>query len=142
MVTDRLTDGVRIAQLLASEVSGNESRLRGLTVVDADPDVEATADGALAYRIARDAVGRGAAPDEGGDGSDQPVAEVYVQPDRARIEAVAAPEAAATAARESDLRVRPKASRPPRTLVFVEDGAQVKRALAVLGAIRDGRNGD
>ncbi|WP_434521667.1 hypothetical protein [Halorubrum sp. AS12] len=133
MVTDRLADGVRIAQLLASEVTGNESRLRGLTVVDADPDVEATTDGALAYRIARE---RGGSAD--GDESGETVAEVYVQPDRARIEAIGAPEAAATAATEADLRVRPKAVRPPRTLVFVEDGAQVKRALEVLDAVGDG----
>jgi len=129
MVTDRLTDGVRIAQLLASEVTGNESGLRDLTVVDADPDVEATTDGALAYRIAGER-------DAGEGGSADPVAEVFVQPDRARIEAIAAPEAVATAATEADLRVRPKASRPPRTLVFVEDGAQVKRALPALEALR------
>jgi hypothetical protein len=129
MVADRLADGVRIAELLASEVTGNESGLRGLTVVDADPDVEPTADGALAYRIAREA-------DRAGSGSAAPLAEVYVQPDRVRIEAIAAPDAAAAAAREADLRVRPKAVRPPLTLVFVEDGAAVKRALAVLEALR------
>lgn len=133
MVTDRLTDGVRLAQLLASEVTGNESRLRGLTVVDADRDVEPTADGALAYRIARE---RGDS-DDGNERGD-PAAEVYVQPDRVRIEAVVAADAAATAARDADLRVRPKAVRPPRTLVFVEDAAQVKRALAVLEAVRRG----
>ncbi|ELZ57202.1 MULTISPECIES: hypothetical protein [Halorubrum] len=131
MVADRLTDGVRIAQLLASEVTGDESRLRGLTVVDADPDVEPTTDGALAYRIAVEAHGDDRDARDA-DGLLDPVAEVFVQPDRARIEALAAPEAAATAATEADLRVRPKASRPPRTLVFVEDGAQVKRALTVL----------
>ncbi|TKX73834.1 hypothetical protein EXE46_12080 [Halorubrum sp. GN11_10-6_MGM] len=131
MVADRLTDGVRIAQLLASEVTGNESDLRGLTVVDADPDVEPTADGARAYRIVR-----------GRDDSAEPVAEVYVQPERARIEAIAAPDAAATAATDADLRVRPKATHSPRTLVFVEDGAGVKRALSVLEAIRNDPNGE
>ncbi|SFR31035.1 MULTISPECIES: hypothetical protein [Halorubrum] len=136
MVADRLSDGVRIAQLLASEVTGNESRLRGLTVADADRDVEPTPDGALAYRIARETPeGRAGATDEATPG--EPIAEVYVQPDRARIEAIAGPDAAATAAREGDLRVRPKAVRPPRTLVFVEDGAQVKRVLPVLEAIRN-----
>lgn len=147
MVVDRLADGVRIAQLLASEVTGNESALRGLTVADADPDVEPTADGALAYRIVRERDGSGDGEGSAGDGSgegtpDDLVAEVYVQPDRARIEAIAAPDAAATAAREADLRVRPKAVRPPRTLVFVEDGAQVKRALSVLEALRNGPNAE
>ncbi|MDV7348925.1 hypothetical protein R3751_03930 [Halorubrum distributum] len=135
MVTDRLADGVRIAELLASEVTGNESDLRGLTVVDADRDVEPTADGALAYRIARERA-------ETDDGATEALAEVSVQPDRALIEAVVAPDAAADAAREVDLRVRPKAVHPPRTLVFVEDGAQVKRALAVLEGLRDASRGE
>jgi len=144
MVTDHLTDGVRIAELLASEVTGNESGLRGLTVADADRDVEPTADGALAYRIVRErdgaADGDGSAKADGaadGDRPGEPFAEVYVQPDRARIEAITAPDAAAEAATDAGLRVRPKAVHPPRTLVFVEDGAAVKRALAVLEAIRN-----
>ena len=130
MVADRLADGVRIAELLASEVTGNESDLRGLTVVDADRDVEPAADGALAYRIARERA-------ETDEGATEALAEVSVQADRALIEAIAAPDAAAEAAGEADLRARPKAVHPPRTLVFVEDGAQVKRALAVLEALRD-----
>ena len=129
MVADRLDDGVRIAQLLASEVTGNEGRLRGLAVTDADPDAEPTADGALAYRIVAET---GTAGDDA-----TVVAEVYVQPDRARIEARAGPEAVATAAASAGLRTRPKATRPPRTLVFVEDGAGVKRALTPLTALRD-----
>ncbi|GAB3698495.1 hypothetical protein [Halorubrum pallidum] len=126
MVADRLTDGVRIAQLLASEISGNEGRLRDLVLADADPDVEPTTDGTLAYRIVRDA-----------DRGSEAVAEVYVQPDRIRIEFLVAPDAAADAAADIELRVRPKAVRPPRTLVFVEDGAQVKRSLPVIEAVVD-----
>ncbi|OYR59153.1 hypothetical protein DJ71_25340, partial [Halorubrum sp. E3] len=98
-------------------------------------DVEPTADGALAYRIARERA-------ETDDGATEALAEVSVQPDRALIEAVVAPDAAADAAREVDLRVRPKSVHPPRTLVFVEDGAQVKRALAVLEALRDASRGE
>ena len=147
MVADRLTDGVRIGQLLASEVSGNEGRLRDLALADADPDVEPTADGALAYRIVRAVDGDAEAVEAGsGDADDaRDVAEVYVQPDRVRIEFVggddgdgsARPAVAADAADEAGLRVRPKATRRPRTLVFVEDGAQVKRALPVLSAVVD-----
>ncbi len=147
MVADRLTDGVRIGQLLASEISGNEGRLRDLALADADPDVEPTADGAFAYRIVR-AAGGGAeavetAESDATAADERDVAEVYVQPDRVRIEFVAGgdgaalPEVAADAADEAGLRVRPKAVRPPRTLVFVEDGAQVKRALPVLAAVVD-----
>jgi hypothetical protein len=145
MVADRLTDGVRIGQLLASEVSGNEGRLRALSIADADPDVEPTADGALAYRIVRAAEG------DASEADGRVVVEAYVQPDRVRIEFVGAdgaetPESAdtddvptvtAAAADEAGLRVRPKAVRPPRTLVFVEDGAQVKRALPVFAAVVD-----
>ncbi|WP_050031662.1 hypothetical protein [Halorubrum halophilum] len=126
MVDERLTDGVRIGQLLASELSGNEGRLRHLALADADPDVEPTPDGALAYRVVR-----------GGENDGDLVAEAYVQPDRLRIEFVVAPDAAADAAGEADLRVRPKAVRPPRTLVFVEGGAQVKRALPAFEAVVD-----
>ncbi|USZ67648.1 hypothetical protein NGM10_13035 [Halorussus salilacus] len=125
MVEDRTTDGKRIAQLLSSEVDGREdSGLGALAVVDADPDVEGSADGELAYRIAR----RGTEDTE-------ILAEVYVHDDRARIEFREGVDAAAEAAEEVDLRVRPKAVRPPRTLVFVEDGAEVKRATDVLVAV-------
>ncbi len=123
MVGDRLTDGVRIAQLLASEITGNEGGLGPLRLADADSDVEPTADGALAYRIVRGT----------GDGAEL-VVEAYVQPDRVRVDFVVAPDAVVAAAEAAGLRVRPKAVRPPRTLVFVEDGAQVKRVLPVFEA--------
>ncbi|WP_435074325.1 hypothetical protein [Halorubrum sp. HHNYT27] len=139
MVADRLTDGVRIGQLLASEVTGNEGRLRRLTLADANPDVEPTADGALAYRIVR------TVDDDTTEAAERLIAEVYVQSDRVRLEFVGGdtdgaddlPTVTAAAAEEAGLRVRPKAVRPPRTLVFVEDGAQVKRALPVLAAAVD-----
>lgn len=120
MVEDRVTDGTRIAQLLASEVTGRETGpLASMAVVDADPDVEPTDDGTFAYGIDRD-----------GDR----LADTYVQPDRAYLEFRAGVDTAVEAAREAGLRVRPKAVEPPRTLVFVESGAQVKRALDVLVA--------
>jgi hypothetical protein len=155
MVEDRLTDGVRIGQLLASEIAGDRGRLDGIAVTDGDPDVEPTADGALAYRLVRvDEADRddGDAPGHDDRDVDAPgrddrdvdapsrddrdvVAEVYVHPDRTRVEFVRAPDAAADAAGEAGLRVRPKATRPPRTLVFVEDGAAVKRVRPVIEAV-------
>ncbi|MWV63731.1 hypothetical protein GRS48_02670 [Halorubrum sp. JWXQ-INN 858] len=152
MVTDRLTDGVRIAQLLASEVTGNRGRLRDLVVTDADPDVEPTVDGALAYSLAlapkREDDGEGGNgdeedgtdedgtdADEGDEDGSERVADVFVQPDRVRVEFVVAPDVAATTAEGAGLRVRPKAVRPPRTLVFLEDGAAVKRVLPTLEAV-------
>lgn len=178
MVRERLDDGVRIAQLLASELSGGATH-PGFRVVDADRDVEPTPDGAVAYRVAFDpdaaeesALDTGGIPgsdddeDETGgvdtsDGStdasdggagetgddtsestehetdDRVVATVHVHPERAHVAVRAAPDAAAAAAEAAELRVRPKATRPPQTLVFVEDGAEVKRVLAVFRAVAD-----
>ncbi|QLG26270.1 hypothetical protein HUG10_01365 [Halorarum halophilum] len=137
MVEDRTADGVRIAQLLASELTGGGGRLADVTVTDSAPDVEPTTDGALAYGVAV----------AGADGRGEPdyVAEVYVHPDRVRAEFRVAPDAAADAGAEAGLRVRPKAVRPPRTIVFVEDGAEVKRVLPVfetaVRAVHDGSTG-
>lgn len=124
MGTDRVTDGHRIAELLASELeSGTTSS--ALAVTDANPDVEPTPDGTLAYRV-RD------------ERSDDAIAEVFVQPDRAYVEFRVGPDDAAAAAEAADLRVRPKAVAPPRTIVFVENGAQVKWVLPVFSAVLDG----
>jgi len=55
MVEDRITDGRRIAQLLASELTGLErGPLADVAVVDADTDVEPTPEGAFAYRVTHD----------------------------------------------------------------------------------------
>lgn len=162
MVDDRLTDGRRIAELLASELDGLGDELAAVAVSDADRDAEATPDGAYAYRVTLH--GGGADDTDGStdrrdgdddtDGSidrtddtdgpaddvDHPpeareLAVVFVQPDRARVEFVAAQDVAAATGDAEGLRVRPKAVRPPRTLVFVEDGAAVKRAVAVFEAV-------
>lgn len=123
MTDSELDDGVRIAQLLASDLVGYGDALADVTVTDADPDVEPTADGATAYRVRV---------------ADRPLATVFVHPDRARVEFAAGQEAALDAAREGGLRVRPKASEPPRTVVFVENGAEVKRVLRVVEAAVEG----
>jgi hypothetical protein len=123
MVEERIEDGHRIAQLLASEITGRESgALAALAVVDADPDVEPTDDGAFAYGIDRDG---------------QRLADVFVQPARAYVEVRDGVEAAVEEAEDADLRVRPKATDPPRALVFVESGAAVKRAVDVLVAVAE-----
>ncbi|WP_231185348.1 hypothetical protein [Haladaptatus sp. DYF46] len=115
MVEDRITDGVRIAQLLSSEFDGREDPpLDSVAVVNADSDVEPSEEGTLAYELER----RG-----------EPAAKVFVHPDRVRIELTDKIEAVERKAAESGIRVRPKAVRPPRVLVFVESGAEVKRAV-------------
>ena len=143
MVQDRLRDGTRIAQLLASELTGNRGTLKAIVVVDANPDVKPTADGALAYRVVRvstpEAISvdeRGQTTlDEGVEADPRSIASVFVHPERARIEFTAAPDTAAEAAKTANLRTRPKAVDPPRTLVFVEDGAAAKHVLAVFEAV-------
>lgn len=126
MVRDRLDDGIRIAELLASEVSGGATRTT-LSVIDADDDVDPSVDGTLAYRVEL-------ASD---DGEAVVLADVNVHPDRCHVAFRVAPEVAAQAAADADLRVRPKATQPPQTLVFVEDGAEVKQILPVLSAVAD-----
>ncbi len=123
MVVDTL-DGKRIAQLLASEIEGHDRPPLGrLSVENADRDAEPTLDGAFAYEVARDGTA---------------VAQVYLHEDRARVEVGAALDAAERAARDAGLRVRPKAVEPPRLLVFVESGAEVKQVLPVFRAVADG----
>jgi hypothetical protein len=120
MVDERLTDGTRIAQLLASEITGHGDALASVRVAEATSDVEPTPDGAFAYAIVQD---------------DRRLGEAYVHPDRVRLELLVGQERAANAASARRLRVRPKAVRPPRTLVFVESGAAVKRVVGVLEAV-------
>jgi len=123
MVEDRITDGRRIAQLLASELDGREDGEFGvLSVTDADPDVEPTADGARAYDVVHDPSGNR-------------LARTYVHPSRVHVEFERSADHVAALGREFDLRVRPKAVDPPRTLLFVEDGAAVKRAADVFEAV-------
>jgi hypothetical protein len=131
VVDERLSDGRRIAELLASELDGLGDTLVGVEVSDADRDATPTPDGAYAYRVTLRS--RRSATHDGAD--DRALAVVFVQPDRARVEFVATPDVAADAAGDEGLRVRPKAVRPPRTLVFLEDGAAVKRAVAVFETV-------
>lgn len=121
MVEERVTDGERIAELLASELHGREDgALSRVAVVDAVDDVTPTADGALAYRVERDG---------------ELLATVHVHPERVHLAFEARQDAAARTADEADLRVRPKATEPPATLVFVASGAAVKRAADVVDEV-------
>lgn len=120
MVGDELRDGIRIAQLVASEVTGHEDApFSSLAIENADLDVESTIDGAEAFDVTH-------------EGS--VLATMFVHPDRAHLEFRSGLEDARHAAAERGLRVRPKAVEPPRLIVFVENGAEAKRALGVLAA--------
>lgn len=112
MVEDVTTDGRRIAELLASELTGLEvGPLDAVSVVDANPDVEPTAEGSLAYRL---------------EYADERLGDVLVRPEAAVIvcgnawmdDAV---EGARGLSVESD-----------GAALVVQHGAAVKRALDVL----------
>jgi len=147
VVGDTVTDGVRIAELLASELHGRtDGVLANVAVTDAR-DVEGSVDGERAYDVAyadRPLVG---APDRDVDvldvgdaaaaGSGERLAAVFVHPDRVRVEFAVAADVAAEAAAGTRLRVRPTATRPPRTLAFVESGAAVKAAADVAVAVAE-----
>ncbi len=126
MVEDSVTDGRRVAQLLASEVTGRAGDLADLVVDDADRDADPTEDGAHAYDVRQTGAG-------GTDG--RRVASVHLQPDRVRLDVRAAPVVALETAADLDLRARPRATTPPSTVVFVERGAETKRAADLLGVV-------
>lgn len=114
------SDGMALALRLAAAVEAGERETDALAVVDEASGVEPTADGAFAYAI----------------GSEETrLAEAFVHPDRIHVEFSVEPDRAAGAAADADLRVRPKAVRPPRTLVFVESPGEVEAALDVLAAV-------
>lgn len=124
MVGEELQDGIRIAQLVASEITGHEDApYDALSVTNADLDVEPTEAGAEAYHVTH---------------GDEYVATMFVHPDRAHMELRTGLEDARFVAEERGLRTRPKAVEPPRLLVFVENGAEAKRVLGVLAAAVEG----
>lgn len=118
MVEDEIRDGRRIAELLSSEVDGREdAALARIELEVIDEDADGTPYGEHAYDVTID-----------GD----VLASVHVHEDRIHLEFRQGIETAAEGGEKLDLRVRPKATDPPRTLVFVERGADVKRAVEVI----------
>lgn len=90
MVEDRITDGRRIAQLLASELDGrSDGPLAGVAVVDAHPDVEPAPGGAHAYDVVS---------------GDTTVASVLLHSDGVRVTVSVNADAAAVAADAPGLR--------------------------------------
>lgn len=112
MVEDVTTDGRRIAELLASELTGlAEGPLDDLTVADADPDVEPTPEGALAYGI---------------EHGDERIGEVRVRPEAAVIVNV-------TGWSDELVEDAPGLSlETGESVLVVERGAAVKRAVDAL----------
>lgn len=121
MTDDRITDGRRIGELLASEVTArSKGPLSDLELVDVRSEIEGSADGTFAYGISINDRIR--------------LSDVYIHDDRARLEFRVGLDSVPEVAKEADLRVRPKAVEPPRVIVFIEDGGAVKRVLDVIRA--------
>jgi hypothetical protein len=120
MVEDVLRDGPRIAQLLASELSGRDGGALGaVTVTDADRAAEPTPEGAHAYAIAVEGAR---------------VATVGITDRTARIAFEDRPtlDAPPWVADETDLALEADASGEDSPVLVVESGRGVKRAVDVL----------
>lgn len=119
MVEDRITDSRRVAQLLASELSGLETGpLADVSVVDADPGAAPSPEGTVAYAIA--------------DGEDR-VGEVSLYPDSVRLRLSAG--ASGDTVLPSDDESAPPVSvesTDGELVMAVEYGAGVKRAVDVV----------
>lgn len=149
MVQNRLRDGKRIAQLLASELTGDQAALETVVVADADPDVEPTADGAFAYRVVHVADSDALTTDDRGRptlaadvSSDSAaavteIATVSVQPEHAAVAFSAATERAVEAATATDLdTVSTTTNDTIRTgRVRLADGVDAKRVVPVFEAV-------
>ncbi|MFP8952240.1 hypothetical protein ACLI4Z_04585 [Natrialbaceae archaeon A-arb3/5] len=130
MVDDRITDGKRIAQLLASELDGREDgELGTVAVTDADRDVEPTADGARAYDVRR-------------TDTDESIARAFVHENRMRLAFSTGQETVADAAESAGLRVQSSDDGPATTDVLVESGAAVKRTTDVVEAVLESFTAD
>ena len=145
MVENRLSDGTRIAQLLASELTGDRDTLARVVVADANPDVEPTADGAFAYRVVHVADNDALGTDDRGrpilaadsssdvDSETTEIATVFVQPERARVVFTLTPDRAAEAAADTDL--QGQSTTTADTTLLVTDGVEAKRILPVFEAV-------
>ena len=145
MVQDRLRDGKRIAQLLASELTGDQAGLARVVVADADPDVVPTDDGAAAYRVVHvddsdalttDDRGRPTlAAEPSNNAATTEIATVFVQPERAQVEFSVAADRAIAAATAAELDDVSTADDAATALVGITDGVDAKRVLPVFEAV-------
>jgi hypothetical protein len=116
MVEDRTTDANRVAELLASELTGLETGpLADVSVVDADPDATPSPGGTEAYAV---------------ECRERRVGEVALLPDgvRVRLTADAGGETAGTAGRV------PVEPTDGGSVLHVESGTAVKPAVDVIRA--------
>ncbi|MFB6188851.1 MAG: hypothetical protein ABEI57_03120 [Halapricum sp.] len=120
MVEDRITDGKRIAELLASELSARETGpLANVSVVDADREAIPSEDGTPAYGIATD---------------DRRIGVVSLFPDYARVTLTIGADAVRNEAPSAGI---PARLEDGETVLRVESGAAVKRAADLIGTAVD-----
>ncbi len=124
MVKDRITDGYRIAQLLADELEGRtDGELERFAVTNANRDVEPTEAGAHAYDVQRDGVA---------------VARVLVHPAGLSLEFIRGTEAILEAAATHELQAETDSESDdegPAVTVRLESGAAVKRAATLVKSV-------
>lgn len=120
VVDERVSDGRRIAELLASEIDGRaDGALEWLSVTDADRSVEPSPDGTRAYEISTGST---------------VIGHVYIHPSRARLELTSGQAAARDVVGSTELEWRTTEGATPKVLIFLPDGVAVKRVLPVLRA--------
>jgi hypothetical protein len=142
MVEAERRDGRRIAELLASEIDGRATGPVGrLTVTDPDRSVVGQPGGERAYDVRELRADRDPRRVPGPDEAGELFARVFVHPERAHVEFHRGIDACSQHAADLGLRVRPKATDPPRTIVFIERAADVKRASDVFEAAADSVSG-
>lgn len=133
MVSDKITDGTRIGQLFSSEIHGHErSTLGRLAVVDADEDATPSDSGTFGFAIA---FGDEDNSESGAKRGDR-LAEVYLHPERIRVDFLVSPEQA-VAATDGEITLQEESPDPPRSSLLVESGAEVKAALRVVERIAE-----
>ncbi|MFW6017277.1 MAG: hypothetical protein ACOCPX_00495 [Halapricum sp.] len=117
MVEDRITDGKRIAELLASELTARETGpLSHVDVIDADRDATPSEDGTPAYGITIDGVDAGTAS---------------LFPAYVRVTVSVAPDTVIDAAPTAGI---PARREDGMAVLQVESGAAVKPAVDVIAA--------
>jgi hypothetical protein len=124
MVDTHINNGYRIAELLASEITGHKAALAPLSVVDADPDVTPTEDGAFTYHISHAAV-------------NDHVATVYAHVEHIRVVIKLAATAAAETASDTEVCVCSDTDGRPsgQTIITIDNGAEVKRSLPIFESL-------
>lgn len=121
MVEDTISDGKRIAQLLASELEGLDvGGLDRISVIDANPEATPDESGTVAYRVSKDS---------------ERIATVTMYPDRATVRLLGEAEwsrpdsVGHDGGSSSSISQSGDRTRPDESLLVIHTGAAVKGAV-------------